>query len=115
MSVLRIALMLAAAGLAAAALARAAGKSPAEARALFDTKCAPCHGKAGQPNTAFARMGVRAFGDAEWQKSRTDAQIRASIAGGKPGTSMRAFKDELKPEEIDALVRHVRTLAAPGR
>jgi mono/diheme cytochrome c family protein len=99
-----------------AVLGAAAAKSPAEARALFETKCGPCHGKTGQPAPMFAKMGVRAFVDAEWQKSRTDAELRASIEAGRPGTAMRSFKGELKPEELDALVRHIRTLpAAQGR
>jgi mono/diheme cytochrome c family protein len=99
-----------------AVLGAAAAKSPAEARALFETKCAPCHGKTGQPAPMFAKLGVRAFVDAEWQKSRSDAELRASIEAGRPGTAMRSFKGELKPEELDALIRHIRTLAAaPAR
>jgi mono/diheme cytochrome c family protein len=98
--------------LSAPAVLAAAAKSPAEARALFETKCAPCHGKTGQPAPMFAKLGVRAFVDAEWQRSRTDAELRASIEAGKPGTAMRAFRGELKTEELDALVRYIRALAA---
>jgi mono/diheme cytochrome c family protein len=108
-----LALTLAAALVSATSSARAAkGLSPAEARAIFETKCGPCHGKTGQPAPMFAKMGVRAFVDAEWQKSKTDDQLRTSIQNGKPGTAMRSFKGELKPEELEALIRHIRTL--PG-
>jgi mono/diheme cytochrome c family protein len=92
----------------------AKGPSPEAARSLYETKCAPCHGKTGDPTPMFAKLGVRTFHDAEWQGTKTDEQLRASILAGKPGTAMRAFKDQLKPEEIDALIRHIRTLAAPA-
>lgn len=100
-----------AAALAAAAPAAGGGKSPAQARSLFETKCAPCHGKAGTPAPVFAKIGVPAFSDGEWQKTKSDDQLRDSILAGKPDKGMRAFKDELKPEELGALIRHIRTLA----
>ena len=82
--------------------------SPAKAKEVFLQKCALCHGKEGQPNAIFAKQGVRAFVDAEWQKGRTDEQIETSILKGRPGTAMVSFEKELKPEEVEALVKLIR-------
>ena len=82
--------------------------SPAKAKELFLQKCALCHGKEGQPNAIFAKQGVRAFVGAEWQKDRTDEQIKTSILKGRPGTAMVSFEKELKPEEVEALVKLIR-------
>src|SRR5262245_10114200 len=71
--------------------------------------CAPCHGKTGTPPEQYAKVGVRKLSDPEWQKSKTDAQIQEVIEKGSKGTLMRAFK-ELKPAEVEALVKFVRTL-----
>jgi len=71
--------------------------------------------KAGTPPEQYAKLGVRKLSDPEWQKSKTDAQIHEVIEKGSKGTAMRAFK-ELKPAEIDALVKFVRTLnGAPAK
>jgi mono/diheme cytochrome c family protein len=92
-----------------------ADKSPSGGVAVFTSKCAPCHGKTGTPNEQYAKLGVRKLSDPEWQKSKTDEQIHEVIAHGSKGTQMRAFK-ELKPAEIDALVKYVRTLnGAPAK
>lgn len=86
--------------------------SASAAKELFLKRCALCHGKQGQPNAIFAKQGVRAFVDADWQKSRTDAQLRASIQKGRPGTAMVAFEKELKPEQIEGLIKLIRSFAA---
>ena len=75
----------------------------------FQKLCSPCHGKSGTPPDAYAKLGVRKLSDSEWQKSKTDQQIHEVIEKGSKGTAMRAFK-ELKPAEIAALVKFVRTL-----
>jgi len=96
-----------------AASAADADKSPGNA--VFTSKCAPCHGKTGTPNEQYAKLGVRKLSDPEWQKSKTDEQIHEVITKGSKGTQMRAFK-ELKPAEIAALVKFVRTLnGAPAK
>ena len=99
----------------AAAPAQAADADKSPASALFVSKCSPCHGKAGTPPPAYAKIGVRKLSDPEWQKSKTDAEINEVIVKGSKGTAMRAFK-ELKPAEIHALVKFVRTLnGAPAK
>jgi mono/diheme cytochrome c family protein len=96
--------------LAAAPATAVADDKPPETQALFETKCAVCHGKDGKPVPMFAKIGVRDLSDAGWQKARSDAQLKQVISAGSKGTVMRAFSEELKPEEIAALVGYVRSL-----
>jgi len=80
-------------------------------RQTFATKCAMCHGKTGAPAAIYAQKGVRALNDAEWQKSRSDAELHKTIAEGKKGTLMAGFKQAFSEDEIDALVKYIRSLA----
>ena len=104
-----------AAAVAVAPVTHAADADKDSAAPLFQKLCSPCHGKSGTPNEQYAKLGVRRLSDPEWQKSKTDAQIHEVIEKGSKGTAMRAFK-ELKPADIDALVKFVRTLnGAPAK
>ena len=85
----------------------------ADAATVFKKKCAPCHGKEGEPNKVFAKQGVRSFKDAEWQKATDDATVEKSIREGKKGTMMASFEKQLSDEEVTALVAYIRTLG-PG-
>ena len=71
---------------------------------LYDKKCAPCHGKDGVAKSTA--KGSKNFNDPEWQKSATDAAIEKDIKEGKG--KMKPVK--LAPEEIQAVIAHVRTL-----
>ena len=82
----------------------------ADAAEVYKKKCAPCHGKEGEPNKIFARQGVRSFKDAEWQEATKDAQVEESIRKGKKGTMMASFEKQLTDEEVTALVAYIRTL-----
>ncbi len=104
----RLALM--AAPLIAVALAVPPAADADDAATVFKKKCAPCHGKEGEPNKVFAKQGVRSFKDAEWQKATDDAAIAASIREGKKGTMMASFEKQLTDEEVTALVAFIRDL-----
>jgi mono/diheme cytochrome c family protein len=78
--------------------------------ALYKKKCAVCHGKQGVPPKAFARQGVQNHRDPEWQEATSDEDIRKVITEGAKGTMMRAFRKEFKADEIEALVKHIRSL-----
>jgi mono/diheme cytochrome c family protein len=88
----------------------------ADARKLFNTKCVVCHGDHGAgdgPGAAALTPKPRAFGDATWQASVTDDQIRKTIleGGAAVGKSpaMAANPDLAdKPEQLTALVKIVR-------
>ena len=84
--------------------------SAADVADVFKKKCAPCHGKEGEPNKVFAKQGVRSFKDADWQKATDDATIEKSIREGKKGTMMASFEKQLSDEEVTALVAFIRTL-----
>jgi mono/diheme cytochrome c family protein len=85
----------------------AVGNSVADGAALYDSKCALCHGKdgAGLPN--WRSKGQPNFTKAEWQMSHTDEQIADSIKNGK-GKFMPGFKSKLSEEEIGAVVQRIR-------
>ena len=96
-----------------ASIAAAAEAAEPDAAKIYAKTCALCHGPAGQPNEMFAKMGVRSFKDPEWQKATPEAQIEKSIREGKKGTLMASFEKQFTPEEIKALVAHVRKLGPP--
>jgi mono/diheme cytochrome c family protein len=88
-------------------LSSASGSSGADGVALFDGKCALCHGKdgAGLPN--WRSQGQPDFTKPEWQSSHTDEQIAAAIKNGK-GKFMPAYKGKLSDEETGAVVQRIR-------
>ena len=92
----------------------AAGGAEVDAAAVYADKCVACHGETGAPTPPFAKRGVKDLSDPAWQKSRTDEQIRESIAKGAEETLMRAFDRELDGDQIDALVTFVRSLDREG-
>ena len=98
--------------LAATFLAAPAHAADPDAAKIYAKTCALCHGPEGQPNEAFAKMGVRSFKDPEWQKATPDAQLEKAIREGKKGTLMASFEKQFTAEEIKALVAHVRKLGA---
>jgi cytochrome c6 len=77
---------------------------------VYGDNCILCHSPTGVPSAPMKKLGVADLSLAKWQASRTDEQIRKIVADGKPDTLMRAFKDELSEEDIDAVVKYVRTL-----
>jgi mono/diheme cytochrome c family protein len=101
-------LTLAVAGLLSATSSIAAAP---DGKALYDAKCALCHGKDGVPLPVFAKKNAPNFQDAAWQKSKTDAQLHKGIADGTAGTMMRGFSKDFTAAEIDAVVAYVRKLA----
>jgi mono/diheme cytochrome c family protein len=86
----------------------------ADGRAVYNAQCARCHGRNGAARPDYAKKGTPDLNDPEWQKARSDAEIRELIAKGSPGTVMEAYADKLSAAEIDALVKHVRKLGPPA-
>jgi mono/diheme cytochrome c family protein len=84
----------------------------------WQSKCASCHGDDGKAQTKKGKdMGVKDVTTAAWQKEYTDEKIKKGIEEGasimKDGKKqeMEGYKDKLKPEIIDGLVKHMRSLA----
>ncbi|MGD1154406.1 MAG: cytochrome c [Terriglobia bacterium] len=80
--------------------------------ALFQQKCAMCHGADGK---GFAAIKTPDFTDPKWQASATDKEIAEVIKNGKKGTPMPAFGGKLKEEDIQALVRYIRSFDSSKR
>jgi mono/diheme cytochrome c family protein len=112
----------------AAALAvmlAAAWPAPAAAdEALYERRCAVCHGARGRGDGPAAAMlsppprdfatGVYKFRSTPPGTLPTSADVARTIRHGLAGTSMPAFADLLSPREIDGLARHVLALAPAG-
>ena len=98
----------------------AAAPSPTEeARTLFHTVCATCHGEDGTGNgTAAAALNPKPqnYNDKAWQAKVTDDEIKKAILMGGAAVGRSAampaqtqLRD--KPEVVDALVRIIRGFA----
>lgn len=78
-------------------------------RALYDKKCAECHGKDGQSHTFRGKhTHSRDLSDSQWQDQVTDERIYNSIANGKG--KMPAFSKKVTDDDINSLVTFVRGL-----
>jgi mono/diheme cytochrome c family protein len=111
---MKIILLALVAGLGATVAHGAAAKDPSTAmvKEIWENNCQLCHGDRGAPPPEARKLGVADLSLPKWQASRTDDQIRKIILNGKPDTLMQPFKDELAPEEIEALVKYVRKLGS---
>jgi mono/diheme cytochrome c family protein len=91
---------------------------PADGKAIFDTRCSPCHGMDGGgdgPASAAITPKPRNFREPEFWSGRTDTQLHAVVKQGRPGTLMPPFEGVLSDPEMDAVVAYLRTFrpAAP--
>ena len=80
---------------------------------LYARRCASCHGKEGDGDTAIGkRKGLKALGSAEVQ-AKTDSELAAKIAeGGENGDRQHAYKDKgLSDADVNDLVTFIRSLA----
>jgi len=80
----------------------------ADAGADYKAKCATCHGPDGKGDTAMGKtMKVKDLGSAEVQK-QSDADLTTIIEKGKK--PMPGYEGKLTKEQIDSLVKYVRSL-----
>lgn len=80
-----------------------------DARSVYNSKCASCHGRDGRATSMHARHEkARDITTGEWQDSVSDERIYNSISNGKG--KMPAFKKKLSDSQIDELVNYVRRL-----
>jgi mono/diheme cytochrome c family protein len=76
---------------------------------IYAEKCAKCHKADGTGEAKYQKQGIEDMSNATWQKNHTDAKIAAAINNGK-GDFMPAWKGKLKPAEVTAVVKHIRSL-----
>jgi cytochrome c6 len=80
----------------------------ADDAADYKAKCATCHGPDGKGDTAMGKtMKVKDLGSAEVQK-QSDADVATIIEKGKK--PMPGYEGKLTKEQIDGLVKYVRSL-----
>ena len=80
----------------------------ADAAADYKAKCATCHGAEGKGDTAMGKtMKVKDLSSDEVQK-QSDAEITTIIEKGKK--PMPGYEGKLTKEQIDGLVKYVRSL-----
>ena len=85
------------------------------AATLYASACAKCHAADGSGGLPMVANGPKPidFRDAAWQASRSDEEIRLAIRDGRG--AMPPFQDVLKPAEVAALARHVRTFGTEAK
>ena len=74
--------------------------------AIYKQKCQMCHGADGK---GFPAIKTPDLTDPKWQASVSDKQMTEVIKNGKKGTPMPAFADKLKDDEIQAVVKFIRS------
>ena len=80
----------------------------ADGAAIYKSKCAMCHGADGKAQTSMGKsMKIRDFTSADVQK-QSDAELVKITSDGKG--KMPSYKAKLSAEEIDAVVKFIRTL-----
>jgi cbb3-type cytochrome c oxidase subunit III len=88
-------------------LALQAGPKPDEGGDLFKQKCSMCHGVDGK---GFSALKTPDFTNPKVQASLTDKHIVETIKNGKKGTAMPAFADKLSDDQIQLLLKYLRSL-----
>jgi cytochrome c6 len=94
------------AAVAVIALVSAPGAQAADGKALYDAKCAMCHGKDGVAKPMA--KGSAHFNDAKWQEATKVEAIETVITDGKG--KMKGYKDKMSGEEIKAVATYVKTI-----
>jgi cbb3-type cytochrome c oxidase subunit III len=78
---------------------------------LYGTFCAACHGRSGQGMRYPGASAFPAIANPDFLRVASDAFVRATVTHGRPGRRMPAWgPGGLRPEEIDAVVAHLREL-----
>lgn len=90
----------------------AAAADIAQGKALYDKHCAVCHGPQGRgdgPEAPFLSPRPSSLISAG-TSAKTDAELLAVIANGKPRTSMRGWKDVLTKDQQQDILAYIRSL-----
>ena len=77
-----------------------------DGKALYESKCAICHGKDGVAKSTA--KGAANLNDPKFQEANSKDAIVKIITEGKG--KMKPLNDKLTPEQIQAVAAHVKTL-----
>lgn len=80
--------------------------SPGEA--IFKSKCVLCHGPDGTGNTPLGKQLQAANFHSKDVQKKTNAELHKVVHDGQ--TNMPPFADQLSDEQIDQVIKYVRTL-----
>lgn len=76
---------------------------------IFKDTCELCHGPDGKGSEAGKQFGVPDFSNADYQKSRTDAQMKESMTNGTKNPNYVKLSDlGVDLVDLDALIKVVR-------
>jgi mono/diheme cytochrome c family protein len=79
---------------------------------VWAKECKSCHGEDGRADTKMGKKHkVDDLTNKDWQAKHSDEKIKKAIVDGKADTKMKAYGDKLTPEQVQGLVKHIRTLA----
>ncbi len=85
-------------------------------KALYEARCAVCHGVDGRADTPVGRIlkpRPRNFADPVEMARLTVDRIYQAIKEGRPGTAMAAWGQILTETEIGDVIDHIHSLASP--
>ena len=78
-----------------------------DGKPIFDGKCKSCHGADGKGDTTIGKkVNIPSLAGTSLSK----AKVVAAIENGVPDTKMKAYKDKLSKDEIDAVASYVKKL-----
>lgn len=85
-------------------------------KAIYEQKCAVCHGQDGRADTAVGRLLIphpRNFADPVEMARVTVDRMYTAIKSGRPGTAMAPWREILTETEIGDVIDYIRTLEPP--
>ena len=93
------------------AVASSAAAAEPDGAALYQAKCASCHGADGRGDTPVGKaLKIRSLLEPRWAAADAATAIAKAVREGVPGMPPMASK--LSPEEIDAVAKATQELAA---
>ncbi len=115
-ALLRLACLFLLCGLAGLLPAHASVEPPGAAARLYLSYCSVCHGEKGDGKSRAQNSlnpPPRDFTSSQ-PSLLPRSRMREAVTNGKAGTAMAAWKTQLKPQQIEAVVDYVRTTFMPG-
>jgi mono/diheme cytochrome c family protein len=88
------------------------GKASAGAT-IFKSKCVLCHGADGTGNTPLGKQLQSANLHSKDVQKRSDSELHKIVHDGQ--ANMPPFADQLSDDEIDQVIKYVRTFSAPAK